>query len=72
MIHACRLSRQPRQLFPTCLFVTTLPALHRWRSIKSTIGIPHLIWNNRVVNLLDLLGRQVKTLVMLDAIAEVA
>jgi len=129
--HARRISWQPRPLFPTYLFVTTSPAQQRWRSINSTIGISHLICDERgplpvprgvvdgirenederglvltgrkvpfekgaevqimsgafadhtgffecatdderVVILLDLLGRQVKTRVKLDAITAIA
>ena len=129
--HARKVSWQPRPLFPTYLFVTTSPAQQRWRSINSTVGISHLICDERepvpvpqgvvediqenederglvltgrkvpfkkgtevqimagafaehtglfecatdderVVILLDLLGRQVKTRVSLDAITAVA
>ena len=45
--HARKVSWQPRPLFPTYLFVTTSPAQQRWRSINSTVGISHLICDER-------------------------
>jgi transcriptional antiterminator RfaH len=45
--HARRVSWQPRPLFPAYLFVTTSPYQQRWRSINSTIGISHLICDER-------------------------
>ena len=45
--HARRISWQPRPLFPSYLFVTTSPAQQRWRSINSTVGIAHLICDDR-------------------------
>lgn len=45
--HARRISWQPRPLFPCYLFVTTSPAQQRWRSINSTVGVAHLICDDR-------------------------
>jgi transcriptional antiterminator RfaH len=45
--HARRITWQPRPLFPTYLFVTTSPAQQRWRAINSTIGVAHLICDDR-------------------------
>jgi transcriptional antiterminator RfaH len=129
--HARRISWEPRPLFPTYLFVAPTPEQQRWRAINSTVGVSHLISDERgpvpvpagiveeiragederglvltgrkvpfvkgtevqvmsgafadhvglfecmsdderVVILLDLLGRQVKTKVRLDAITALA
>ena len=45
--HARRISWQPRPMFPTYLFVTMPGAEQRWRAINSTIGIAHLICDER-------------------------
>ena len=45
--HARRVTWQPRPLFPSYLFVTTSPEQQRWRSINSTIGVSHLICDER-------------------------
>lgn len=45
--HARRISWQPRPLFPTYLFVTTSTTQQRWRAINSTVGIAHVICDDR-------------------------
>jgi|MEHZ01.6.fsa_nt_MEHZ011613301.1_3 transcriptional antiterminator RfaH len=45
--HARRISWQPRPLFPTYLFVTMSGPDQRWRAIKSTVGVAHLICDER-------------------------
>lgn len=45
--HARRVSWQPRPLFPSYLFVAMSAAQQRWRAINSTIGIAHLICDDR-------------------------
>ncbi|MBT5458002.1 MAG: transcriptional activator RfaH, partial [Rhodospirillaceae bacterium] len=45
--HARRISWQPRPLFPSYLFVTTSSAQQRWRAINSTVGIAHVICDDR-------------------------
>jgi len=45
--HARRTSWQPRPLFPSYLFVAMSEAQQRWRAINSTIGISHLICDER-------------------------
>lgn len=45
--HARRISWQPRPLFPSYLFVAMSEAQQRWRAINSTIGISHLICDDR-------------------------
>lgn len=45
--HARRVSWQPRPLFPTYLFVAPTGAGYRWRAINSTIGVSHLICDER-------------------------
>ena len=45
--HARRVSWQPRPLFPSYLFVAMSAAQQRWRAINSTIGIAHLICDER-------------------------
>lgn len=45
--HARRISWQPRPLFPSYLFVTMSPEQQRWRAINSTIGVSHLICDER-------------------------
>lgn len=45
--HARRVTWQPRPLFPTYMFVSTAGAGHRWRAINSTIGVSHLICDDR-------------------------
>ena len=45
--HARRTTWQPRPLFPNYLFVAMSAAQQRWRAINSTIGVAHLICNER-------------------------
>lgn len=45
--HARRITWQPRPLFPSYLFVTTSAAQQRWRAINSTVGIAHVISDDR-------------------------
>ncbi|MEE2997960.1 MAG: transcriptional activator RfaH, partial [Pseudomonadota bacterium] len=45
--HARRTSWQPRPLFPSYLFVAMSAAQQRWRVINSTIGVAHLICDDR-------------------------
>ena len=45
--HARRVSWQPRPLFPTYLFVTMSGPHQRWRAINSTVGVAHLICDER-------------------------
>lgn len=45
--HARRVSWQPRPLFPTYLFVALSEEQQRWRAINSTVGISHLICDER-------------------------
>jgi transcriptional antiterminator RfaH len=45
--HARRISWQPRPLFPTYLFVAMPGPDQRWRAINSTVGVAHLICNER-------------------------
>jgi transcriptional antiterminator RfaH len=45
--HARRISWQPRPLFPTYLFVSMPGPDQRWRAINSTIGVAHLICDER-------------------------
>ena len=45
--HARRISWQPRPLFPTYLFVTMSGPDQRWRAINSTVGVAHLICDER-------------------------
>ncbi len=45
--HARRTSWQPRPLFPNYLFVQITESQQRWRAINSTIGISHLICDDK-------------------------
>lgn len=45
--HARRISWQPRPLFPTYLFVAMTGPDQRWRAINSTVGVAHLICDER-------------------------
>jgi transcriptional antiterminator RfaH len=45
--HARRISWQPRPLFPTYLFVALTGSDQRWRAINSTVGVAHLICDER-------------------------
>jgi transcriptional antiterminator RfaH len=41
--HARRTETVPAPLYPSYLFVTFNPAVHRWRSIHSTVGVARLV-----------------------------
>jgi transcriptional antiterminator RfaH len=43
--HARRTEIVPAPLYPSYLFVTFNPAIHRWRSIHSTVGVARLVCN---------------------------
>ena len=43
--HARRTETVAAPLYPSYLFVTFDPAIHRWRSIHSTIGVARLVCN---------------------------
>lgn len=45
--HARRTSWQPRPLFPGYLFVSMSETQGRWRAINSTVGVSHLICDDR-------------------------
>jgi len=45
--HARKVSWQPRPLFPAYLFVALPGPQQRWRAINSTIGVAHLICDER-------------------------
>ena len=45
--HARRTSWQPRPLFPGYLFVSMSETQGRWRAINSTVGVSHLICDER-------------------------
>jgi transcriptional antiterminator RfaH len=46
--HARRTETVPAPLYPSYLFVTFNPAIHRWRSIHSTVGVKRLVCNGDV------------------------
>lgn len=46
--HARRTDTVPAPLYPSYLFVTFNPLIHRWRSIRSTIGVARLVCNGEV------------------------
>jgi transcriptional antiterminator RfaH len=43
----------PAPLYPSYLFVSFNPAIHRWRSIHSTIGVARLVSNGDVPAAID-------------------
>ena len=43
--HARRTEIVPAPLYPSYLFVTFNPLIHRWRSIHSTVGVARLVCN---------------------------
>lgn len=45
--HARKVSWQPRPLFPSYLFVAMPGPEQRWRAINSTVGVAHLICDER-------------------------
>jgi transcriptional antiterminator RfaH len=51
--HARRVEIVPRPLYPSYLFVTFDPLIHRWRSIHSTIGVSRLVCNGEMPAAVD-------------------
>lgn len=51
--HARRTEIVPAPLYPSYLFVTFNPAIHRWRSIHSTVGVARLVCNGEVPAVID-------------------
>lgn len=51
--HARRVEIVPAPLYPSYLFVTFNRAIHRWRSIHSTVGVARLVCNGDVPAAID-------------------
>jgi transcriptional antiterminator RfaH len=51
--HARRTETVAAPLYPSYLFVTFNPAIHRWRSIQSTIGVARLVCNGDMPATMD-------------------
>ena len=51
--HARRTEIVPAPLYPSYLFVTFNPSIHRWRSIHSTVGVARLVCNGEVPAAID-------------------
>ncbi len=51
--HARRVETVASPLYPSYLFVTFNPAVHRWRSIHSTIGVARLVCNGEAPATID-------------------
>lgn len=51
--HARRTEIVPAPLYPSYLFVTFNRAIHRWRSIHSTVGVARLVCNGEVPAVID-------------------
>jgi transcriptional antiterminator RfaH len=51
--HARRTDTVAAPLYPSYLFVTFNPAIHRWRSIQSTIGVARLVCNGDMPATMD-------------------
>jgi transcriptional antiterminator RfaH len=51
--HARRTDTVAAPLYPSYLFVTFNPSIHRWRSIHSTIGVARLVCNGDVPAAID-------------------
>lgn len=51
--HARRTETVPAPLYPSYLFVTFNPLIHRWRSIRSTVGVTRLVCNGDVPAVID-------------------
>jgi transcriptional antiterminator RfaH len=51
--HARRTETVAAPLYPSYLFVTFNPAIHRWRSIQSTIGVTRLVCNGDMPATMD-------------------
>jgi len=51
--HARRTDTVPAPLYPSYLFVTFNPSIHRWRSIQSTVGVARLVCSGDVPAAID-------------------
>ena len=51
--HARRTDTVAAPLYPSYLFVTFNPTIHRWRSIHSTVGVARLVCNGDVPAAID-------------------
>jgi transcriptional antiterminator RfaH len=51
--HARRTETVAAPLYPSYLFVTIDPLIHRWRSIRSTVGVARLVCNGEVPAAID-------------------
>jgi transcriptional antiterminator RfaH len=51
--HARRTETVAAPLYPSYLFVTFNPAIHRWRSIQSTVGVARLVCNGDMPATMD-------------------
>jgi transcriptional antiterminator RfaH len=51
--HARRTDMVAAPLYPSYLFVTFNPAIHRWRSIQSTVGVARLVCNGETPAAID-------------------
>jgi transcriptional antiterminator RfaH len=51
--HARRTETVAAPLYPSYLFVTFNPAIHRWRSIQSTVGVTRLVCNGDMPATMD-------------------
>jgi transcriptional antiterminator RfaH len=51
--HARRIELVPAPLYPSYLFVAFNPAIQRWRSIHSTIGVARLVCNGEAPAVVD-------------------
>ncbi len=51
--HARRTEMVAAPLYPSYLFVTFNPLIHRWRSIHSTVGVARLVCNGNVPAAID-------------------
>jgi transcriptional antiterminator RfaH len=57
--HARRIDMVAAPLYPSYLFVTFNPLIHRWRSIQSTVGVARLVCTGNVPASIDaaIIGR---------------
>ena len=51
--HARRTETVAAPLYPSYLFVTFNPSIHRWRSIHSTVGVARLVCNGEAPAVID-------------------
>ena len=51
--HARRTDMVAAPLYPSYLFVTFNPSIHRWRSIQSTVGVARLVCNGETPAAID-------------------